>query len=236
MPSQTASSDSRNDDPVIYFTLIDFLVQIIFCAVILLVVLQHRSHARPDSGRPGWVDDPVTLPLMRDMTPFITIKKDEELRELLQRLKDGDALAQFLEFLRSTPEPFKLMEQCRAHPEACRRLGTMTASELGRLGTGKPPCQTGDPPLFSVDAYDDRLVVTAIPEAGATTLKTHRVALQPQQIIPKADVPAVLSPLSMPGCRYAIRYVKRGDSEDMRHVTEQAVHLSIVRPAAGERR
>jgi hypothetical protein len=236
MPPASATSGNASDDPVIYFTLIDFLLQVIFFSLMLFVVLQHVGHAPQENQRPGWVDDPVNLPLMRDMTPFVTIKKEAELRELLRLLKDRGALDQFLDYLRQNPDPLRFMEQCRAHPEACRRFGAMTASDLGRLGAGKPACLAGDPALLSVDAYDDRLVVTSISAAGASQLRERRLALRPRQVILKSEVTALLSPLALPGCRYTIRYVKRGDSEDMRHLTEQSLHLSIVRGAAGEPR
>ena len=261
MAAAASAPATSSDDPVIYFTLIDFLLQIIFCSLMLFVVFQHTTLARmrqPDSA-PGWVQDPLYLPLMRDMTPFITLQKDQELRELLRHLKDRNALEQFLDFLRSNPDSLQLtgqvtaqlMAQCRAHPAACQRFGTLTAAELGQLaalkptttpaaqglhGAGKPPCLAGDPALFSVDAYDDRLVVTGISALGVSTLKAHRLTLKQGQIIRKNDVLTMLSPLNRAECRYAIRYVKRGDSEDMRHLTEQAVHPSIVRGAAGESR
>jgi hypothetical protein len=254
MSAVRSAPASSSDDPVIYFTLIDFLLQIIFCSLMLFMVFQHSSvaHARQQAnapaGPPDWVQDPLYLPLMRDMTPFITVKKDRELRELLQRLKDHDALKQFLNFLRSNPDSLRVLEQCRANPTACQRFGTLTVDEIGELaapqpattpavetrhGAGKPPCLAGDPALLSVDAYDDRLVVTGISALGARSLKAHRLALRAGQIIRKSEVLATLAPLNRAECRYAIRYVKRGDSEDMRHLTEQAVHPSIVRGAAG---
>ena len=254
MPSVSGAPANSSDDPVIYFTLIDFLLQVIFCSLMLFVVFQHTAHARRPESRPGWVEDPVYLPLVRDMTPFITIKKDAELRELLRRLKDQGALERFLDYLRSNPDTERLTQQCRAHPEACQRFTAMTAEELehlaasppeelaaqphraGGLGAGKPPCLAGDPALFTVDAYDDWLVVAAISAQGAATLKEHRLALRAGQIIPKKDVAATLLPLFKAECRYAIRYVQRGDSEEMRHLTEQAVHPAIVRGAAGATR
>jgi hypothetical protein len=246
MPSTHGAPASSSDDPVIYFTLIDFLLQVIFCSLMLFVVFQHSAHARRPESRPGWVEDPVYLPLVRDMTPFITIKKDAELRELLRRLKDQGALERFLDYLRSNPLPVQLTQQCQISPAACQRFAAMTAAELEHLaatepeaadaaprhgGNGKPPCLSGDPALFTVDAYDDWLVVSGISAQGAQTLKQRRMSLRAAQIIPKKDVPATFSPLIRAECRYAIRYIQRGDSEEMRHLTEQAVHPAIVRGA-----
>jgi hypothetical protein len=235
--------EPSGNDPIIYFTLIDFLIQIIFCVVFAFVVFQALDQHRKDQERsereklkqmaelPGWVRDPVYLPLLRDMTPFITIKNERKLRELLEMLKKQGALEQFLKFLKETREPFALIEQCLNHPDACERFGSLTPSEVGKFmkGVGLPPCLRTMDRLFEADVFDDRLEVRSVSLVGRKVLGENQVQLTVGDVILKPEIRLRLAGLKKPDCMHYFSYIKKGDSEDMRHTIEQVLRPAIVR-------
>ncbi len=227
---------SRQDDPILYFTLIDFLTQIIFFGIFALIIFQSGARKEVAPRKlPAQSTDPVYYPDLRGLQPLIAADQVQEVRELLSRLQDKGALEQLLSFLRQRPEAFALITQCLDHPQACRKFSAMNAADIGKLmGTGKPPCLTEADRLFAVEAFDDRLVVTGIYEKERHILTENNVLLTVGDVIPKSEIVSRLSGLNKAACRHYIQYVKRGDSEDMRHVVEQVVRPNIVRLPGSE--
>jgi len=231
-----ATGARGHDDPILYFTLIDFLTQIIFFGIFALIIFQSgaRKEVAPQK-LPAQSTDPVYYIDLRDLQPNITADQVKEVRELLSRLLEKGAMEQLLKFLQERPDAFALINQCLNHPQACGKFGSMSAREMDKLaGVGKPPCLTEKDRLFTADAFDDRLVVTHIEDRERHILTENNVQLTEGESIPKTEIISRLHGLTRPTCIHYIQYVKRGDSEDMRHVVEQVLRPHIVRPSGAQ--
>lgn len=150
----------KSEDPIIYFTLIDFLVQLIFLALFIFVVLRVSEVSKPT---PPWLDDPDYLPLINEaLTPYINGESAKTLAELLKELfeRDGgqETLAKLLDFLRLNDKPLETLKacardpsvcnsiiaRCNASPKSCEVLAAMPLPVFGAIGSekgaGKPHC------------------------------------------------------------------------------------------------
>jgi hypothetical protein len=224
------------DDPLVYFTLIDFLTQIIFFGIFALIIFQSgaRKEVAPEK-LPAQSTHPVYYLNLRDLQPSITADQVQEVRELLSRLQEKGAMERLLKFLQQRPDAFALIRQCLDHPQECEKFSTLSTADIGKLlGVGKPPCLTEADRLFAVDAYSDRLVVTEIYEKERHVLTENNVSLTVDEVIPKSEIVSRLSGLNKATCRHYIQYMRRDDSEDMRHVVEQVVRPNIIRPRGSE--
>ena len=226
----------NKDDPIIYFTLIDFLIQIIFFTLFIAVVYvsgSQKSKAIPEEL--GWVTNEIYWPMLNDLTPFIKQSQQDEIKKLLKVFQDNNALEEFLAYIKNKPNlsalfkslngippdtAKKIIEWCNANPDACTRFAFSS--------TTKPSCLSGAP-LFDVNAYDDRLVIAKI--NNLNELSKLRVALRVGEVIPKNMIHAKFINFSDSAlnCVYRIKYNKKGDSEDMRHATEVDLRLNIIR-------
>lgn len=150
----------KSEDPIIYFTLIDFLVQLIFLTLFIFVALRASEISKPS---PPWLDDPDYLPLINEaLTPYINGESAKTLakllKELFEREKGQETLAKLLDFLRLNERPLEtlgacardpsvctaLIAQCKSSPKSCEVLAAMPASKFGEIGNdkgaGKPHC------------------------------------------------------------------------------------------------
>lgn len=150
----------KSEDPIIYFTLIDFLVQLIFLALFIFVVLRVSEVSKPN---PPWLDDPDYLPLINEaLTPYINGESAKTLakllKELFERENGQETLAKLLAFLQLNDKPLETLEactrnpsvcnslivRCNANPKSCAVLAAMPPSEFGGIGSekgaGKPHC------------------------------------------------------------------------------------------------
>lgn len=234
-----------SEDPIIYFSLIDFLIQLIFFTLFLFVVSVSRNTDQLPTSL-GWVKDPIYWPKLNDLSPFIKESQQEQIKELAKKFKDKKLLEEFLNFLKHNPDPLgslqwikdkptdvtkKFVDVCISHPDACKRLSEMNEDQLKKftgLSIYKANCLNGKD-VFIVNAYDDRLEVSSI--GDESELVKIGMPLKVNQVILKSEVRKTFSRLSGKECAYRIGYIKKGDSEDMRHLAEgeREVRLDIKR-------
>jgi hypothetical protein len=228
----------KTEDPIIYFTLIDFLVQLIFLALFLFVV---NRAVNPDADT--FVSNPK-FPLIADaLGPYITKNSIDPLIELLTRLDDlqknsSDALIELLEFLRMTDKPLEaikacsenpqfcdqIVSRCAQYPKSCERIASASNTEFagfGNLkGAGKPYCQSSDNrvALFTVSeigiAPDITLKIDSISGSGGAVLREVGVQLVTGEQLSLSSFISKFSKFAAKDCQYVVRYVEGAKNLD----------------------
>jgi hypothetical protein len=224
------------DDPIIYFTLIDFLLQLVFLGIFAFVV--SKALARDDhAGVPNWVYEPQYLPLLNDtLSPFIRADEADKLRGLLEGLREKPGLLdKFLEFLATHPRPLELLNQCSADPatctavlsrcstqkQSCANLATMSDEEFSRIlgGSGKPFCRKteGRRALFLVTGFEDEakrrvLRISEISDFAREPLTLQGIRLTEGTVFSPESFEKFFAPLERLPCAHVIRYRALSDS------------------------
>ena len=228
----------KTEDPIIYFTLIDFLVQLIFLALFIFVV-----NRAVNSNADTLVSNPK-FPLIADaLGPYITKNSIDPLIELLARLDNlqknsSDALRELLEFLRMTEKPLEaikacsenpkfcdqIVSRCVQYPKSCERIAGASNTEFagfGNLkGAGKPYCQSSDKraALFTVSeigiAPDISLKIDSISDSGGAVLQELGVTLAPGEQLSLASFVSKFSRFAAKDCQYVVRYVEGAKNLD----------------------
>lgn len=116
MLASESASGRKKDDPIIFFTLIDFLVQLIFFGLLIVVVFVVREDPLDRSDR-VWAKQPKYLPVIDSASPYIHADKAKELEELLRRLSP-DQISNIAKILKARP----FAEYCAANSAACEAL------------------------------------------------------------------------------------------------------------------
>jgi len=176
----TVHAGRHADDPIIYFTLVDFLVQLLFFGLFLFVVFQFGGGNEDEEQRwakkSEWaVFDAIksNLPFYKGMSELVPADSQEAMLKALQELKKRDLLEEFLKFAMQTDSPLEVIEycakeparcrqlvaQCEAAPEACGRFAAADEKQIKNImkAFGSPPCIDASPPpsLFSIIGYGD---------------------------------------------------------------------------------
>ena len=147
---------SKNDDPIIFFTLIDFLIQLLF--VCLLVFAAYISKSYDENDFPDWTRDPIYLPvIIDDLSPYITKEYAEKLAILLKRVHP-EKLDEVLRILSSMSisqldavtkkctaggvDCSKILGICSADPEFCQAvIGANQVARQRFRESQKPTCE-----------------------------------------------------------------------------------------------
>jgi hypothetical protein len=224
------------DDPVIYFTLIDFLLQLVFLGLFAFVLSKTLAQDKRDEP-PSWVFQPQYLPLLNDtLSPFIRADNAEKLRELLEGLRAKEGLLEkFLEFLATHPRPLEILSQCAADPatcsavltrcntqrQACANLAAMSDDDFSKIlgGSGKPFCRKSEDrrALFLVTGLEDEsknriLRVSEVSDFAAAELGKAGIQLTNQLDYSPQSFESAFGPLDALECVHVVRYRPLSDS------------------------
>jgi hypothetical protein len=230
-------STSKSDDPIIYFTLIDFLLQLIFLAIFLTVALNVvEEGSQPDSSAPPhWVFDKKYLPLINEsISPFIRADDAEKLRRLLDDINKRGLLEPLLTFLAATREPLATLEicsreprlctailsRCKESPDSCKALSEMTSSKFAKLGSGagKPICfdESGRGRIFTVIGFGTgnapKFRLSEVTPYGARVLLEAGVAVGPGVTLNKGEFLSRFQSFARKDCVHVVRYMAESDS------------------------
>ena len=184
----------KSNDQVVFLTLVDFLLQLIFFGLFVFVVVQTHQQKETDSVKnlPSWVLKEEFLPFITGLTPWVNADKAKELTALLKILDEKNLLADVLKFLRNNPNPIENLRFCATSPKLCEGIFRHCAAEVkdcedlagkGR-SLGLPPCLPDLPrALFSAmlrrddSAQDPYIEVTNITAQGRETFIANGIAV-----------------------------------------------------------
>jgi hypothetical protein len=176
--SPLVSVDQQRDDPIVLFSLVDFLIQLIvlglFAAVLFALIVESKEQEsrKLEEAIPVWVKDPAYLPLLKGMSPMVDAENAKELAKLLQAVHEKGLLEDLVKFLNSAADPLKAIRNCAENPKQCEaillqcnanravcdRLASTDAKRLADIlknSLGRPPCIATPPRhLFKVVARD----------------------------------------------------------------------------------
>jgi hypothetical protein len=238
------------DDPIIYFTLIDFLIQLLFFGLFIFVVwsaLGTESRAR----LPNWVFDKQYAPLInKDLSPFIRANEAKELSAVLNEIgKTPGLLDRLLIFLKQTTDPIALLDfcaenkescisligRCDKNPKSCDVLTEMSDERFAALGagTGKPFCEKGERArtLFTVVGLDTSsggvLVIKDVTAVGARVLEQEKIAVPLNENLTVERFRGLVVPFNKKPCVHVVRYSAESDSLKLSDSVYQS--FSVVR-------
>jgi hypothetical protein len=244
-------SSGPTEDPIIYFTLVDFLIQLLFFGLFLFVVFEYGS------GNPGetkeWVNRPEwtlfqdlkeELPFLKGMSELVPADSQQAMLDALRKLKEEGLLEEFLKFATQSEHPLDLIKYCATDPERCSRFlgqcekfpqecerfaaadGSGVTRMMNALGLG--PCLPGGRPLFSIEGHGSGIegeegyfVVREIFPAGKDELARANIQLIAGQQLAKDRVRTMFQALKPTDCRHYVDYLVLTDSERMRAIVEQ---------------
>jgi hypothetical protein len=154
-----AVETENRSDSIIYLTLVDFLIQLIFFGMFLIVAFYpSRSQEEPTLkpvfkhyGVPilegfGELINAENVPLFQQLAKFIENRKD--LTDLVEALKRAGSVKRLL-------EGAKIIQEAGG-TEAARK----------RLGVGRPSCLKDKASLMTLIAHDDFIEIRSITEEG----------------------------------------------------------------------
>lgn len=213
--SMSSQPTRLNDDPIIYFTLIDFLVQLLFFGLFIFVVIEYgnsadgRIRASVDSNEWAIFQKlKINLPFFQGMAELVPADTQQAMLDALKKLEDENLLDEFLDFVVNFEDPLplfqlcaadmklcaSLIKQCKGHPNECRRFAEADQSGIGRMmrGLGTPPCREDKKSLFSISASgsglpgeDGSFQVLNVSPAGKEVLSQFGIQLFPGQLFSK---------------------------------------------------
>jgi hypothetical protein len=222
----------------IYFTLIDFLIQLIFIGLFAFVV-----NKAVKSDIDNLTENPK-FPLIADaLGPYITKNSVDSLIELLTQLdrlqKNGNAaIKEILNFLRMTNKPLEtikscsenpqfcdqIVSRCAQYPKSCERIAGASDSEFagfGNLkGAGSHYCQPSDKrsALFTVSEVgnipDISLRIDSISASGADVLRGEGISITAGEQLSLPAFVSRFSLLSGKDCQYVVRYIEGAKNLD----------------------
>ena len=189
----------KSDDQVVFLTLVDFLLQLIFFGLFLFVVIQARQQEAAEGVKklPSWVLKEEFLPFIDGLTPWVNADKAKELTDLLKTLYEKNLLADVLQFLRTNSQPIKHLKFCSASPDLCKGIIRHCEIDIkdceafagkGR-SLGLPPCIPQPPrALMSVVLRRDDGVSEPYIEISGITPQGREVFLENEIAIKQGEI------------------------------------------------
>lgn len=240
-------SSSKSDDPIIYFTLIDFLVQLIFLAIFLTVALQasQRGSEPPQGQPPPWVIDPAYFPLLNEgVGPFIRNDDAKELLNFLKKVYDERLLEPLLAFLAKTQNPLavlkgcsidpsacsQVLSRCSKFPDSCKALAEISDSKFGAIGQGegRPQCRDSSgksPRLFTVygeiGPSGGRYRIEDVSAFGMVSMKEAGIDVGNGVVFDRLGFSRVFRPFKEKKCVHVVRYIDRTDSNGQANIVRE---------------
>lgn len=219
----------RQTEHVLYITLIDFLLQLLFLGMVISVIYAIAQRDEAASLDPVQAKEAMeTMRAIRNLTGIsdLTVLTDE-----LTRLGP----------LRPAAKHAKLGKEMEKDvteaggPEAARKL---LAEQNAKRGQGKPSCLEGGAKLATFHAYPDRIELgqpltrdmeSLLSRLGLSAQRAARLSLQ--------DFRATFDPIKRldPNCRYNIALVEHSFDTRPRDAVRSAF-ITMWLPAAPDRR
>ena len=244
-------SSSKSDDPIIYFTLIDFLVQLIFLAIFLTVALQaaQRGSEPPEGEPPPWVIDPAYFPLLNEgVGPFIRDDDASDLLTFLKKVYDEKLLEPLLAFLTKTQNPLAVLKGCAANPSACsqvlsrcsefpdscKALAGMSSAKFKEIGQGegRPQCRDAlgkSTRLFTVygeiGPSGGRYRIEDVSAFGMVSMKEAGIEVGNGVVYDEAGFRRVFRPFEKKKCGHVVRYIDTTDSNRQADVVRRVFYF-----------
>lgn len=204
----------RNDD-IVYLTLIDFLIQLIFFSLFVFVI--YKNSNVPTYMPPTWVNDKTYAPILEGYGPFIraeNVKKFQEIWKYLKSQKDLDDLVSSLKTAASVAE-------LKKGAEVVSKGGG--ADKVEKKIIGKKSClEDGSTnSVLAFEAYDEFIKVTDITAIGLEEISKRGIIVKVGDVIPKSQIGSKFSRFFEPNCIFFVDYIRHTDSEKMRYEVER---------------
>ena len=222
-------------DSIVFLTLIDFLLQLIFFGLVVTVwyssykAQQERDQAQQERGEKALSkfskNADVIVPTLEGMGPFLKASNVEVIVNLFKTLKSDIELKRLVEALQLYT-PKELADFVNTAKE--RGIDLKDPETKARLGFGRPPClaNQGTKPVIELTAYDDRVEVTRIFDVGASPVQALVSELRQGQVVERSRIDAAFSGFKQKDCAYYVYYVRKTDSESIRRLVERNFRLS----------
>jgi hypothetical protein len=212
----------KKDDDIVYLTLIDFLIQLIFFSLFIFVIFNKPPSSNPSTfNPPKWVNDKIYAPILEGFGPFVkleNVKKFEEIWRYLKSQKDLDNLLEALNYSKTTEELKKgagivykgggvdKVEQKIIGKKSCLEDGTSTS-------------------IFAFEAYDTFIRVYSISDVGQKLLQTKSINIKVGQEIHKSEISNKFLKFFDKNCVFYVDYIRHTDSEQMRNEVEKNFYI-----------
>lgn len=248
MEANTHSSE----DPIIYFTLIDFLLQLLFFGLFLFAIVRFGSNEIPVPMKPSEKDayDELAplrprLPFYKGMSELVDADSQQQMLDALRRLQREGLLEDFLRFATDDDAPLDSIRVCEADPELCRQIFQKCRDDPAsckrfaskRDALGQTPCREKGEPLFKVivrgsgrAGEEGGFVVRELFPAGVKDLGDKGIHLTPGQAIDKKDFVTLFAPVSRQAldCAHYVEYVMETDSNAMWEILRKPFYTKPV--------
>lgn len=223
----------KSEDPIIYFTLIDFLVQLIFFGLFIFVA--YKLVERED---PSLTPQYPSVPIINELGPYVSADAARDLVAIIKKIyNDGrgaETLEKLLNFLRLADKPIKTLSacleqpqicqavvtRCEKYPSSCRALGTMSDDSFKTIGidkgAGKPHCAVKDRILFTLTSNRSsdglNFQISDVSPEAEDALSTVGVQIANNTQLSPLEFSARFLPLTKKECQHTIRYVDKVNS------------------------
>jgi len=212
-------------DSVFYFTLIDFLLQLLFFGIFLVTVSLSSSGERKG---PSWLYNPLYWPNMEALGPFIREQNASLLRELTKLVKTPEELVTLVEALR------KASSRGEGEVEkGLKIIADIPAQDIERAigGLGKKSCfpDGSKPPLFDLEAFDDFVLVSSVSPEGLEVSRLLKFDAKEGIRIPRDKIASYYQPFLQKDCTYIVKVTMRTDSNRVRQAIESNFLILFAR-------
>lgn len=208
----------KNDD-IVYLTLIDFLIQLIFFSLFIFVIYNNEKLRNiPTYIPPSWVNNKIYAPILEGYGPFIraeNVKKFQEIWRYLKTQKDLDDLVSSLHAASNVAE-------LKKGAEIVSKGGG--ADKVEKKILGKKSClkDGSTSSIIAFVAHDQFITVKDISEVGYAELSKKEVLIKIGDNIPKSDIGKKFSGFYASDCVFYVDYIiDDTDSEQMRYEVER---------------
>ncbi len=210
----------RKDNDIVYLTLIDFLIQLIFFSLFIFVIFSNDKLKKPIAepySPQKWVNEKIYAPILEGFGPFIKAENVKKFEEIWKHLKTQQDLDNLLSALKSA----KSTEELKKSADIVSKGGG--AAKVEQKILGKKSClENGSTAsIFAFDAYDTYIKVKSISDVGAEHAIKRGLQLKIGDEVAKSTIGAKFNMFLEKDCVFFVDYIRHTDSEQMRHAVEQ---------------
>ncbi|MDG1454008.1 MAG: hypothetical protein P8Q17_06205 [Methylophilaceae bacterium] len=213
---------NKKDNDIVYLTLIDFLIQLIFFSLFVFVIFNKPpSSNAPIYSAPKWVNDKIYAPILEGFGPFIrveNVKKFEEIWKYLKSQKDLDNLLEALKYAKTTDE-------LKRSADLVSKGGGVEKVEKKIIGKKSCLKDGSTTSIFSFDAYDTFIRVNSISDIGKQLLQANGINIKEGQRVNKSEIRNKFFKFFNNNCVYYVDYIRHTDSEQMRNEVEKNFYI-----------
>jgi hypothetical protein len=226
----------KPEDPIIYFALIDFLVQLIFFGLFIFVAYQLIEREKPTL-----TDKYPSLPIINALGPYVSADAARDLVAIMNKIyengRGAETLKKLLNFLRLVNKPVETLNacfrqpeicqavvvRCEKYPDSCRALGALPDDGFRNIGNdtgaGKPHCVVKkNRILFTLTSYQSSNGVTFqisdISSQAKDVLNPLGIEIANNMQLSPVEFSARFLPLIKKNCTHTMRYDDKVNSLD----------------------